>query len=79
MFKYQATDSKDKKKAKYKYSRDLERSLIDAFVLVTFLNSKIDNEKSEERDSYHIQLKLLEGSILFLEIDYQFICTPEFC
>lgn len=27
---------------------------------------------------YHNQLKLLEGSILFLEIDYQFICTPEF-
>lgn len=33
---------------------DLERSLIDAFVLVTFLNSKIHKEKSKGRDRHII-------------------------
>lgn len=52
----------------------LERSSIDAFALVTFLNSKIHNEESKGRAT-HNNLKCLEQTSLILAINYQLICA----
>lgn len=50
---------------------DLERSLIDVgFFLVTFLNSKIHNEKSKGRETHYNNLKFLEQIFLILQINY---------
>lgn len=49
---------------------DLERSLIDTFVLVTFLNSKMHNEKSKGRETHHNRWKFLELIFLILQINY---------